>query len=131
MNIEISNHPYFAEVKRKLNFNPLIIDYGAKTAKWGFNILHFDAEGNPISQHLPSVQGNFAITNDRKVNPQTGVKIPIDADEETLAAGVAEFDFLSMALKQAGIDPLALGLARVKVSDARGNLNDYGVLMSL
>lgn len=131
MNIEISDHPYFADVKRKLVFNPLIIDYTAKTANWGFNILHFDAAGVSIEQHLPSVQGNFAITNDRKVNPQTGVKIPLDADEETLADGVPEFDFLSLALKQANVDPLALGLARVAVSDARGNLNDYGELMAL
>lgn len=131
MNISISNHPFFSEVKRQLVFNPLIIDYTAKTANWGFMIEHFDAEGNPLGQHLPNVQGNFSITNDRKVDPKTGVKIPLDADEETLKAGVAEFDFLSMALKQAGVDPMALGIARVKVSDARGNLNDYSALMSL
>jgi hypothetical protein len=131
MNIEITNHPFFSGVKRKLEFNPLVIDYTAKTANWGFSIMHFDSEGNSISQHLPNVQGNFSITNDRKVDIKTGVKISPDADEKILNAGVAEFDFLSMALKQAGVDPIALGIARVKVSDARGNLNDYSALMHL
>jgi len=130
MEVVISNHPYFTDVKRKLVFNPLVIDYSAKTANWGFNILHFDAEDNDISDHLPSVQGNFHIDNDRVVNAQ-GIKIPIDAEPEELAAGIPEFDFLSMALKQNGVDPLTLGVARVQVSDSRGNLNSYKELMGL
>lgn len=131
MNIEISNHPFFSEVKRKLEFNPLVIDYKAKVANWGFSILHFDADGESISNHLPDVQGNFHIDNTRKVNAQTGVKIAVDADAEVLNAGVPEFDFLSQILKLKDVDPLVLGVQRVKVSDARGVLNDYGLLMGL
>jgi hypothetical protein len=129
MEIEISNHPYFKEVKRKLVFNPLIIDYTKKTANWGFNINHFDAAGNSIANHLPTVQGNFNITNDKLVNPATGNKFADDATEEQLKTAVPEFEFLSAALKKAGVDPLVLGIGRVKVADARQALDDYSKLM--
>jgi hypothetical protein len=131
MQVEISNHPFFTEVKRKLIFNPLNIDYTARTANWGFNIVHFDAAGNDITNHLPSVQGNFSINNSRKVDSKTGIKIPADAAENVLAAGVPEFEFLNGMLKLKDVDPTVLGIQRVMMSDSRGAFNDYSKLMEL
>jgi hypothetical protein len=126
MNLQISNHPYFPDVKRKLVFNPLTIDFGEKWAIWGFRVEHYDDDGNTIQNVLPAVNGQFRIDNSKNVNHVTGIKLA-EGEEN----GIGEFEFLHQALKLEGVEPLVLGIQRVLVSDSRNNFDDYSQLMLL
>ena len=128
--LEISEHPIFGEIKRKVELLPLTIDYKAKIANWPFQVVHANADGVELIE-VPRANGNFRIDNTRKVNAQTGVKLSADATEEEIEAGVPEFEFLRGMLMQKNVDPLVLGSLRISVSDQRGNFNDYSKLMEL
>ena len=128
--LKISDHPKFPEIKRSVELLPLTIDYRFKIANWPFQIIHEDDKGNELIE-VPRANGNFKIDNTRKVNPNDGVKIPLDASQEDLKNGVPEFDFLRAMLMKPDIDPLVLGYLRIDLSDQRGNLNDYSSLMNL
>jgi hypothetical protein len=137
--IEISAHPIYETIKRKVELQPLTIDYAGKVANWPFQIVHYNDSGDELFE-VPRANGNFRLSNERNVNPQTGVKLEIGAtevpaDPETEGSepipGVPEFDFLRAMLMEPNVDPLVLGNMRIQASDARGNLDYYPLLMQL
>jgi hypothetical protein len=137
--IEISAHPIYETIKRKVELQPLTIDYAGKVANWPFQIVHYNDSGDELFE-VPRSNGNFRLSNERLVNPQTGVKLEIGqtevpADPETEGSepipGVPEFEFLRAMLMQPDIDPLVLGNVRIATADARLNFDDYLDLMSL
>ena len=137
--LEISKHPLFEEITRKIEFGILSIDYKRNIAKWPFELIHFNDNGENIANLFPNVQGLFTISNQRNIDPKTGERVPFPEeqyDENGNAfmpemGGVPEFDFLNMALLQAGVSPSVLGIQRVLMSDKKGIFNDYTRLMSL
>jgi hypothetical protein len=137
--IEISAHPIYETIKRKVELQPLTIDYAGKIANWPFQIVHYNDSGDELFE-VPRSNGNFRLSNERLVNPQTGVKLEIGqtevpADPETEGSepipGVPEFEFLRAMLMQPDIDPLVLGNVRIATADARLNFASYQDLMSL
>jgi hypothetical protein len=128
--ISISDHPKFDAIKRKIQLQPLTIDYSEQVANWPFQVVHYNEAGEELLDVLRA-NGNFRISNERVVDANTGVKIPLDADEETLAAGVPEFEFLRGMLLEPGVDPLMLGVERVAITDGRQNFDSYTGLMGL
>jgi hypothetical protein len=128
--ISISDHPKFDAIKRKIQLQPLTIDYSEQVANWPFQVVHYDAAGDELLE-VPRANGNFLISNESIVDSTTGVKIPIDADEETLAAGVPEFEFLRGMLLLPEVDPLTLIVVRVAITDSRQNFDSYTGLMGL
>jgi hypothetical protein len=128
--ISISDHPKFAAIKRKIQLQPLTIDYAEQVANWPFQVVHYDEAGDELLE-VPRANGNFLISNESIVDSTTGVKIPIDADEETLAAGVPEFEFLRGMLLLPEVDPLTLIVVRVAITDSRQNFDSYTGLMGL
>jgi hypothetical protein len=141
--IEISVHPIYNQIKRKVELKPLTIDYAGSVANWPFQVVHFSEAGEELFE-VPRANGNFLLNNARFVYPpgheQAGIKLPdgmseIPADPETEGSepisGVPEFEFLRDMLMQPDIDPLVLGNVRIATADARLNFDDYLLLMSL
>jgi hypothetical protein len=137
--IKISNHPFIAEVGRKLAFGVLSIDYEKSIAKWPFDIIHYDDSDVKIAKYIPNVSGMFTISNQRNVDPTTGQKIPfpdpvMDENGNSVTptiGGMPEFDFLNAMLLLKDVSPLLLGTQRALIADARGIFNDYDNLMNL
>jgi hypothetical protein len=135
--VEISDHPIYSQIKRKVLLQPLTIDYAGSVANWPFQVVHLNEAGEELLE-VPRANGNFRLSNERMVNPDNGVRLPAGETEVPAAsdgadpkAAVGEFTLLRGMLMQPDIDPLVLGKMRAQSSDSRNMFDDYSKLMWL
>jgi hypothetical protein len=135
--ISISDHPRSSDFKRKIQLQPLTIDYAEQVANWPFQVVHYNLEGDELFDIIRA-NGNFRLSDERVVNPANGIRLPIGETEMpaeteggTPVAGVGEFQFLRGMLMQPNVDPLVLVEVRIDSVDSQGNFDNYGNLMRL